>query len=121
MQTHPSNLPSITLHNDSVRQHSFSISSTTERVDFTPIFRRPSPPSLSNGDHSSTTIIPFVPPFVGLSVKPIGTRFETIPSGEEQEEEIDVYSLVPGVGLTIVEIAVGEGEGRELYRIFVTK
>lgn len=119
VQNQPSTFP-LTLTNDLVRQHSFSIPSTTERVDFTPFFRR-----LTNSNN------PTLHPPIKLSVKPSGTRFESLTYDVDGREgggnggvPNEVYSLLPGPGLTIVEISLGgpgTGREKEIYRIFVTK
>ncbi|KAL8286359.1 hypothetical protein RQP46_004376 [Phenoliferia psychrophenolica] len=138
----PATVP-ITLDNTVVRQHSFAVQATTERVDFTPFFRRATSLSsleldkgkLKELDGSPATLAPPPPesaPFLSatikISVRPSTTTFESLAELPSPDGPSHRYSLAPKPGLTVVEFLVTPRAGAapgdqqsEVYRVFITK
>ncbi|GAA5868640.1 hypothetical protein JCM8547_003764 [Rhodosporidiobolus lusitaniae] len=135
----PSSLPSITLDNSHIRQHSFSIPFCTERLSFSPVFRSSS--SLSNGKGKEPAVNgngasnghdDGPPPSITIRAKPSSLSFEAVAPPASEGEDLAIaqpgqarYVLVPRKGLNVVEFVVrpagaAEGEGEEVYRCFVT-
>lgn len=124
VHTTPTTAP-LTLSNDTVHQHSFSIPASVTRVDFLPFFR-PSSSSTTKGKPRAVQ-----QPNVKTSVRPAGISLEALaelPSSSAEEggqQSTHRYALVPRVGLNVLEFVVqpkGVGEeSSECYRCFVTK
>ncbi|KAK4704482.1 hypothetical protein P7C70_g1727, partial [Phenoliferia sp. Uapishka_3] len=128
----PATVP-ITLDNTLVRQHSISVTASTERVDFTPFFRRATS-TLDKGKGKDSTYgavpesTPFLNSFIKISVRPATTKFESLAELPSPDGPTHRYSLTPKPGLTVVEFTVTPRAGAlpgdnqtEIYRVFVTK
>ena len=118
----PATVP-ITLDNIVVRQHSFAVQASTERVDFTPFFRRTT--ALAANPDQATALLNSI---IRISVRPSTTTFETLAELPSPDGPAHRYSLVPKAGLTVVEFTVTPRAGAapgdnqtEVYRVFVTK
>lgn len=125
----PATVP-ITLDNTVVRQHSFAVQASTERVDFTPFFRRSTAAAAAaTADGKGRALPPpLLTPVVRISVRPSTTTFETLAELPSADGPAHRYSLVPKPGLTVVEFTVSPRAGAapgdnqiEVYRVFVTK
>ncbi|GAA6019406.1 hypothetical protein JCM10207_001375 [Rhodosporidiobolus poonsookiae] len=138
----PSSLPPIHLDNTSIRQHSFSVPFSTERLEFAPIYRY-DPSASANGKgkaaasngHGSGLTGPL--PSIIIRAKPASLVFEPvtgIPAEHGVGSGVDPvaapgvrYALTPRAGLSVVEFVVrpaGTMEGdpsEEVYRCFITK
>jgi len=133
VRTTPPTVP-ITLDNTVVRQHSFAVPQATERVDFSPFFRRAGPPVTQDkgkgkaASQEPEPLPPYTAPQVKLSARPSSASFESLAELPSPDGPTHRYSLVPRPGLTVVEILVtprgtpgGDAPQTELYRIFLTK
>ncbi|GAA6037912.1 hypothetical protein JCM8097_009487 [Rhodosporidiobolus ruineniae] len=141
----PASLPSFTLDNSQIRQHSFAVPFSTQTLHFTPVFRGSSADgkgkskangadfSVSlNGHSNSNGGLDLPPPSISIRAKPATLPFEPVllpshSSSSSSSAGETSYALTPRQGLSVVEFFVRplgaeEGDGsEEVYRCFVTK
>ncbi|BGP14566.1 hypothetical protein JCM10213v2_002515 [Rhodosporidiobolus nylandii] len=123
----PSTSPPLTLDNTQIRQHSFSVASSTTTLTFSPVFLGGSSSSAKGKEKDVATGNGLAdalsaPPNISIRAKPASLPFAAVLSEDGEMQ----YILEPRNGLSVVEFVVSptnarDGEGSEVYRCFVTK
>ncbi|KAI5474577.1 tetratricopeptide repeat containing protein [Pseudohyphozyma bogoriensis] len=88
----------LTLNNALVRQHSFAVPRTSERIDFSPVYRKTTSPAFDAPEPR-----PIPAPSVKLNIRPVGTHVDTLAEVPSVDGPTHRYSVIPRPGLTVLE------------------